>query len=97
VSYKPRNGEVGACGAGVGAVHSVRRAAHVPCWWKSSQTALQAGSEAKGGGHPSPGLEGIEVKGELEQAMVYGDVTWAPSRKHSGCARAAYGRWSGLR
>jgi hypothetical protein len=35
---------------GGGAPRSVRRAAHVPCWWKSSQTALQAGSEAKGGG-----------------------------------------------
>jgi hypothetical protein len=40
--------------------HTVRRAAHVPCWWKSSQTALQAGSEAKGGGHPSSGLGDIE-------------------------------------
>jgi len=35
---------------GGGLARSVRRAAHVPCWWKSSQTALQAGSEAKGGG-----------------------------------------------
>jgi hypothetical protein len=47
-----------------GVARSVRRAARVPCWWKSSQTALQAGSEAKGGGNSSSGLVNIEVEGE---------------------------------
>src|SRR6478752_6012846 len=49
---------------GGGSARSVRRAAHVPCWWKSSQTALQAGSEAKGGGNASLGVVGIESQAQ---------------------------------
>jgi len=46
-----------------GSARSVRRAAHVPCWWKSSQTALQAGSEAKGGGTtPRRAWQSIEAR-----------------------------------
>ena len=52
---------------------SVRRAAHVPCWWKSSQTALQAGSEAKGGVNPSSGMaeyQNREERSERRRSMA---------------------------
>jgi hypothetical protein len=52
---------------------SVRRAAHVPCWWKSSQTALQAGSEAKGGG-PTPRRVWLSI--EARRKGSNGDGLW---------------------
>ena len=58
---------------GDGAPRSVRRAAHVPCWWKSSQTALQAGSEAKGGGNSSSGVD--RHRGQ-EGEDEHGDGLW---------------------
>jgi hypothetical protein len=42
VSYKPRNGEVGACGAGVGAVHStVEAVAAEPRWREGTVLGLR--------------------------------------------------------
>jgi hypothetical protein len=68
---------------------SVRRAAHVPCWWKSSQTVLQAGSEAKGGGNASLGVVADEEgKGRVEQAMIHGDGELGAELETLGmCAR----------
>jgi len=68
---------------------SVRRAAHVPCWWKSSQTVLQAGSEAKGGGNASLGVLGIETQvPRLEAKMIYGDGEMGAELETLGmCAR----------
>jgi len=70
-------------------VRSVRRAAHVPCWWKSSQTVLQAGSEAKGGGNASPGIVGIDRRDErMDQETIYGDDEMGAEQETLGmCAR----------
>jgi hypothetical protein len=67
----------------------VRRAAHVPCWWKSSQTVLQAGSEVKSGGNASLGVEGIKAgKGRIERKMIYGDGEMGAELETLGmCAR----------
>src|SRR5438105_15367383 len=72
-----------------GAPRSVRRAAHVPCWWKSSQTALQAGSEAKGGGTtPRRAWLSIEARRNGSKMTVYGDGEMSAEQETLGmCAR----------
>jgi hypothetical protein len=74
---------------GGGSARSVRRAAHVPCWCESSQTALQAGSEAKGGGI-TPRRAWLSVKaGRKDRATtVYGDAEVSAEQETLGmCAR----------
>jgi len=74
---------------GGGSPRSVRRAAHVPCWWKSSQTALQAGSEAKGGGTtPRRAWLSIEAEGADRTVTIYGDAEMSAEQETLGmCAR----------
>ena len=75
---------------GDGVARSVRRAAHVPCWWKSSQTALQAGSEAKGGG-TTPRRAWLRVlgrEGRDRTVTIYGDGEMSAEQETLGmCAR----------
>ncbi len=47
----------------------MRRAAHVPSWFKSSRTVLQAGSEAKGGVDTSPGVRVLGGRKEVTMAL----------------------------
>lgn len=47
----------------------MRRAAHVPSWFKSSRTVLQAGSEAKGGVDTSPGVRVLGDRKEVTMAL----------------------------
>jgi hypothetical protein len=73
----------------------VRRAAHVPSWWKSSRTVLQAGSVAKGGGNASPGVTGSGRGGGVEWAMRYGSGKWAPGQETPGMSACCL--WCGSR
>ena len=56
-----------------------------------ARPSSKRGLKPKAGDTPRRVWKALTSKEKLEDAMVYGDVTWAPSRKHSGCARAAYG------
>lgn len=73
----------------------MRRAAHVPSWWKSSRTVLQAGSVAKGGGNASPGVTGSGRGGGVEWAMRYGSGKWAPGQETPGMSACCL--WCGSR
>jgi hypothetical protein len=69
----------------------VRRAARVPCWCKSSQTVLQAGSEAKGGGNASPGAWHRGGKRRSGEARIYGDGELSAKTETSGMSARRLG------